>query len=236
MWQSHPLYWELWFVRAGELRSTYLGNNTRVPSFDQAATIDNDHDDNYGTGIILNKRDYPSGNKKGITKGWVRYLGTAGLYRVPDLQSVNANWLNQFQVYNSNQPTPAGTLPYIDTNPNFSPTAMEGREVIHNMVAYWNSCWPTYPGNKYTKVEPNPAQAYSDADLWAKVLARGPQQQATPALSGAKRKVPAAFLAPVHGYGTRSNSAANNKKQKTGHGAQVVSPASACSSAAQKNP
>ena len=49
---------------------------------------------------------------------------------------------------------------------------MEGREEAHNMVAYWNSCWPSHRHLKFTKIEPD--RVYTDSQLWAKVTARGP--------------------------------------------------------------
>jgi hypothetical protein len=66
--------------------------------------------------------------KQAKTTGWVRYMGTATLYRVSDLNRWNNQWRTLFQEYNQNNAaTPAGSLIYSANNPGFQATAQEGQ-------------------------------------------------------------------------------------------------------------
>ena len=176
MWESHPEYWELWYIRAGEVRPTYDGN-PKIPSFGPNAAKDDNWDDNYMTGMICDRRFRPRSRTGAITKGWVRFTGKAALYRVVDLQRWDSNWQQKFQTYKARKTTPAGVLPYAARDSRFPAWAMEGREEPHNMVAYWNSCWPLKQDrdNQDTRIKAEPAQAYTAAELWAKVDPSGPR-------------------------------------------------------------
>jgi hypothetical protein len=162
-WDTHKKYWEAWYIRAGSLRPTYLNE---VPSFDQTATAAM-HDDNYSAGEIRNHINLAQGQQapKGITKGWVRYQGIAKLYRVAALNQWNNNWQTLLTPYNAQQWTPAALLPYSANDPQFDASAMEGQQVQHDMVAYWDSTL-TNPQNRLTKIED---QSYTDGQLNGKV-------------------------------------------------------------------
>ena len=95
MWESHPEYWELWYIRAGEVRPTNDGN-PKIPSFGPNAAKDDNWDDNYMTGMICDRRFRPRSRTGAITKGWVRFTGKAALYRVVDLQRWDSNWQQKF--------------------------------------------------------------------------------------------------------------------------------------------
>ena len=209
MWETHKEYWEAWYIRAGMLQPTYVGDN---PSFDQTAIVANDEDDSYSAGEIQNHLaavQQGQQTPKGITKGWVRYLGAATLYRVPDLDVWSNTWRTLFQEYNiNNAATPAATLPYTANDPHLPVNARE-HGLDHNMVAYWVST-NSKPHLRLTKIETD--RTYNDTQLELKVAYEDrrqkaqqmAQQNAAAAASSASSASSAAAAAAVNQRTTRS--------------------------------
>lgn len=127
-WADYGKYWEVWFIPTGHKRPKY-DKGTSSPSWSNnlVHAEGEDRDDSYSNDQIQN-----STWGTVATKGWVRYAGTAQLYRVSKLET---GWTKMFKL---DEGSPAGVLYTTTKDPQLSPNAAVGIPLAHNMVAYWN--------------------------------------------------------------------------------------------------